>query len=58
MQNRPSSLKNAIGSLLCKLGVHDFRILEASFGFGGTRVHKLECKRCGLTVTRRSQWNS
>lgn len=52
MRKGLSSFKDLVGRLLCKLGVHDFHIVEASFGFGGGNVRKLECKRCGHVVTR------
>ena len=39
--------------LPCLLGFHSFRLVEkvVSFGSGGN-VEKVQCKRCGLTVTR------
>ncbi len=42
-----------LGRLLCLLGIHDFRIAEATLGFGpGGSVQKVQCKRCGLATTR------
>ena len=48
-------LPAAVGRLLCRLGLHAFRVLEVRFGFGqGNRIEKVECRRCGLVSTRRS----
>jgi hypothetical protein len=43
-----------IGSrILCLLGVHDFRLIERIVSFGSEGgVEKLQCTRCGLTITR------
>lgn len=42
-----------LGRLLCWLGVHDFRLVECTLGFGaGGRVETVECRRCGHTITR------
>ncbi len=38
--------------LLCLLGFHDFRIVEKLVSFGSGDVEKVQCKRCGLTITR------
>ena len=44
-----------VGRLLCLVGFHDYRVLEARFGFGqGNRIEKVECRRCGQVSTRRS----
>jgi hypothetical protein len=44
-----------IGKLLCWLGFHDFTVLSRTFGFGeGDGVEKVECKRCGVIVTRQN----
>ena len=39
--------------LPCLLGFHRFQLIEKilSFGSGGNR-EKVQCKRCGLVVTR------
>ena len=43
-----------VGRLLCWLGFHDFRLIEKPFGFGaGTNIEKVECRRCGVNMTRR-----
>ncbi len=41
-----------LGRLLCLLGVHDFQILEVTYGFGPGGVQKVQCRRCGLTITQ------
>jgi len=44
-----------IGRLLCWLGFHDFHVIDKSFGFGsGNSVEKVECRRCGATITRQA----
>ncbi len=42
-----------LSRILCVLGLHDFRLVEkvASFGSEGG-VEKVQCRRCGLTITR------
>jgi len=40
--------------LLCFLGIHDFRVVEATMSFGlSGAVEKVECRRCGYLTTRR-----
>ncbi len=42
-----------IDRLLCRLGAHDFRLVEVVGGFGpGGQVQKLECRRCGCVTTK------
>ncbi len=42
-----------LGCFLCWLGFHDFRVIDRTFGFGaGGEVEKVECRRCGVIVTR------
>ena len=46
-------LKLLVGKLLCWLGLHDFQVLSKTFGFGESEgVEKVECKRCGVVMTR------
>ncbi len=46
-------LPKILGRLLCLLSIHDFRVTEATFGFGpGGSVEKVQCKRCGLVTAR------
>ena len=43
-----------LGRLLCRIGVHDFRLVECTMGFGtGGRIETVECHRCGHRTTRR-----
>ena len=42
-----------LGRLLCWLGFHDYRVVDASFSFGaGGGVETVEYRRCGGRVTR------
>jgi len=42
-----------IGRAFCIFGMHDFRIIESTMGFGQTgTVQKVECRRCGYRTTR------
>ena len=42
-----------IGRLLCRLGFHNFRVIEATLGFGDAgNVEKVECRRCGVFMSR------
>lgn len=55
LNQRVPDLLQRLSRLLCFVGVHDFRIIEVKFGFGvGSRIEKVECRRCGLITTRRS----
>ena len=46
-------LPKILGRFLCLLGIHDFRIVEVTYGFApGSNVQRLQCKRCGQTATR------
>lgn len=43
-----------IGRLLCRIGFHDYQLIEVVGGFGGSgQVEKVEC-RCGGCATTRS----
>ena len=45
-------LREHVGRLLCWLRVHDFRVVDVTFGFGaGGSVERVECRRCGLVTT-------
>jgi hypothetical protein len=42
-----------LGRLLCHFGIHRFRIIDTTFGFGGAGgVERVECRRCGVMMTR------
>tara|TARA_B100001142_G_C14046548_1_gene544168 strand:- start:359 stop:517 length:159 start_codon:yes stop_codon:yes gene_type:complete len=46
-------LNQSIDRILCWLGIHDFQVLEITFGFGEAGdVEKVECKRCELIISR------
>ena len=48
-------LFDVIGRLLCWLGFHNFRVVDVTLGFGEAGgVEKVECRRCGLVVTRQA----
>ena len=50
-----SSLLTILGRLLCLLGLHKFRVVDVTLGFGPSGgVAKFECKRCHHSTTRRS----
>ena len=50
-----STLRSIFGKLLCRLGFHEFRVLEKTFQFGaGSGIEKVECIRCGVVVTRQT----
>ena len=41
--------------LLCWLRIHDFQVVSKSFEFRTDEgVEKVECRRCGLRVTRKT----
>jgi hypothetical protein len=46
-----------LGRWLCRLGLHDFRVVDVSFGFGpGETIEHVRCRRCdalGLRQGRR-----
>jgi hypothetical protein len=45
-----------LGRGLCWLGIHDHRVIDASFGFApGETVERVECRRCGAITARRGQ---
>lgn len=48
-------LPSFVGRLFCRLGIHSFRIIEARLGFGAAgNVEKVECRRCGIIMSRQS----
>ena len=49
-------LPDWLGRGLCWLGIHDQRVIDASFGFApGETVERVECRRCGAITTRRGR---
>ncbi|MGH1483561.1 MAG: hypothetical protein ACRBM6_33530 [Geminicoccales bacterium] len=50
----PKILAAYLGELLCRIGIHDLRLIEVVSGFGvGGPVEKFKCTRCGKVMTRR-----
>jgi len=48
-----NGMPNWIGRLLCRFGLHDYRLIEVVGAFGaGGQVEKVECRRCGYATTR------
>jgi hypothetical protein len=48
-----AKLREFVGRILCWLGIHDFRVIDATFGFGkGGSVERIECRRCRVVTTR------
>jgi hypothetical protein len=48
-------LLKRLGQIACLVGLHDFRVVEVTFGFGGSdAIEKLECRRCGRSAARRA----
>jgi hypothetical protein len=48
-------LRKVLRGLLCRLGMHDFKAIDFTFGFGvGGNVETLQCQHCGLKVTQRT----
>jgi hypothetical protein len=47
-------MKPKLSLLLCWLGVHRFKIIDISFGFGaGDSVRTIQCKICGIKKIRK-----
>ncbi len=46
-------LPDVVQDLLCRIGFHNFRIIEVTHGFGDAcDVEKVECRRCGVLMVR------
>ena len=42
-------MKAKLSLLLCWLGIHRYKIIDISFGFGaGNSVKTIQCKVCGI----------
>ena len=42
-------MKFQFALLLCWLGIHRFKIIDSTFGFGSTgNTKKVQCKVCGI----------
>jgi hypothetical protein len=47
-------IDQSLDRIKCWLGIHDFKVLEITFGFGeGGDVEKVECNRCSLIIERK-----
>ena len=58
MSERRDDLPSWLGHLMCRLGMHDFQLIEVTGDFGqGGSVEKVECRRCKHRATRRSRPN-
>ena len=46
-------LPDIVQDFLCQLGIHNFRVIEVTCGFGDAAdVEKVECRRCGVLMVR------
>ena len=49
-------MKLSVGLLLCWIGIHRYKIINISFGFGeGGSVRTIQCKVCGIMKIRKGQ---
>ena len=47
-------MKLNLGLLLCYIGIHQYKIIDVSFGFGpGGSVKTVQCKICKIKKTRK-----
>jgi len=47
------NIPSIIGRLSCRLGFHDFKVVEATLGFGDAGgAQKVKCRRCGVIMSR------
>ena len=47
-------VKTKFGLLLCWMGIHRYKVVDISFGFGaGDSVRTIKCKICGIEKIRR-----
>ena len=49
-----AQLSPMLGRILCWFGFHDFRVVNVTYGFGTDGVETDECRRCGVTRTRKA----
>jgi len=51
--SRAAGVAGIVGRLLCLLGSHDFKVIDATIGFGSAGgTSTVKCQRCGRVVTR------
>ena len=54
LQKLQAEEKIKIGLLLCWLGIHRYRIINSTFGFGpGGAVKRIQCKICGIKTIKK-----
>jgi len=47
-------MKFKLSLLLCWLGIHRYKIISSTFGFGpGGTVERVQCKICGIINVRK-----
>ena len=47
------NVPDQVGKILCKLGLHEYSVIEVKFGFGTSgKVEIVECERCKHTTSR------
>ena len=55
MTNEFKELLKRFGWLRCRLGLHDWHVVDVKFEFGPAgNVERLECQRCGRLQTRQA----
>ncbi len=53
MTKPPREPAGIVGRLLCLLGFHDFKVIDATLGFGSAGgTSTVQCQRCERIVTR------
>lgn len=53
MAGKRRSLSDWLGRILCRIGLHDYELIEKVGGFGEAgSVEKFGCKRCGHLLTK------
>ena len=49
-----SSKNNFVNLILCKLGIHRYKVVDVSFSFGASGTIKtIQCRFCGIKKTRK-----
>ncbi len=49
------AMRALIGRLLCLIGIHDYQVIDTTFGFGpNSSVSRVECRRCGRMNIRQA----
>ncbi len=50
----PDKLTILMGRIFCRLGMHDFKVINTNVSFGSAGTSTVQCKRCGQTYTRQN----